>query len=67
MDFNLASQRVSEKLGYTYVGEAWPVIRDKPQRAFDYHLTRDAFLGRPYPSVEIEGLEPSLGLFGADG
>jgi RimJ/RimL family protein N-acetyltransferase len=67
MDFNLASQRVSEKLGYTYDDEAWPVVRDRPQRAFNYHLTRDAFLSRPDPAVEIEGLEHCLSLFGADG
>lgn len=64
MDFNIASQRVSEKLGYQRDGENWPVVRDTPQRELKYQLSRESFLtGTRRPPVEFVGLEACRHLF----
>ena len=62
LEQNLASQRVSEKLGYRAVGESTVSPRGEPIRHIDYRLERPEWRGAP---VEIEGLEPCLPLFGA--
>ena len=50
---NRASQRVSEKLGYTLVGESTVTPRDEPVPHLDYRLEASDWLC-PYP-VTIEG------------
>ena len=65
LDGNVASSRVSERLGYAPVGEAFQSPRGKPVREQRYELTRDRWESTPRPPVEIEGLEPCLALFGA--
>jgi RimJ/RimL family protein N-acetyltransferase len=60
---NLASQRVSRKLGYRLVGESTVSPRGAPVRRLDYRL--DAAEWRAPIVVELEGLEDALALFGA--
>jgi RimJ/RimL family protein N-acetyltransferase len=62
---NVASQRVSEKLGYRVVGVSEIAPRGEPVQHYDYRLER-ADWRCPVP-VEIVGLEPALHLFGARG
>lgn len=59
---NLASIRVSEKLGYRVVGEAKHAPRGLPQREIRFELNRADW--RPPVPVAIEGLEPALPHFG---
>ncbi|HEX6699957.1 MAG TPA: GNAT family protein [Gaiellaceae bacterium] len=59
---NLASQRVSEKLGYRFMYEDTLSPRGEPIAHRNYRLAR-ADWRSPVP-VEIEGLEPALPLFG---
>ena len=59
---NIASQRVSEKLGYRHTGTRELAPRGEPVPHFDYRIERDEWRC-PIP-VEIEGLEPALPLFG---
>ena len=59
---NVASQRVSEKLGYRLVGESTASPRGEPVRHLDYLLERASW--RSPVRVEIENLEPALHLFG---
>jgi RimJ/RimL family protein N-acetyltransferase len=59
---NLASQRVSEKLGYRFVFEDTLSPRDEPIPHRNYRLAREDWRS-PVP-VEIEGLEACLPLFG---
>lgn len=63
-DFNRASLRVSEKLGYELVGETAYAPRGEPQVELVFRLTRAEWKRRRHPAVEIEGLEPCLPLFG---
>jgi RimJ/RimL family protein N-acetyltransferase len=63
-DFNKASLRVSEKLGYEPVEETTFAPRGEPQRELVVRLTRAEWERRSHPAVEIEGLEPCLPLFG---
>ena len=63
-DFNKASLRVSEKLGYELVEEATHAPRGKPQRELVVRLTRTEWERRQHPPVEIDGLAPCLPLFG---
>jgi RimJ/RimL family protein N-acetyltransferase len=63
-DFNTASLRVSEKLGYELTGETTYAPRGEPQRELVFRLTRAEWERRRHPAVEIEGLEPCLALFG---
>ena len=62
LEHNVASQRVSEKLGYRAVGESTVSPRGEPIPHIDYRLDRSEWRGA---SVVIEGLEPCLPLFGA--
>ncbi len=59
---NRASQRVSEKLGYTLVGESTISPRGTPVPHLDYRL--EAVDWRCPFRVELEALEPALPLFG---
>jgi RimJ/RimL family protein N-acetyltransferase len=59
---NVASQRVSEKLGYRHTGTREIAPRGEPVPHYDYRIERDEWRC-PIP-VEIEGLEPALPLFG---
>jgi RimJ/RimL family protein N-acetyltransferase len=63
-DFNSASLRVSEKLGYRLVGEGSYAPRGEPQRELIVELTRDEWEARVHPAVEFVGLESCLPLFG---
>jgi RimJ/RimL family protein N-acetyltransferase len=63
-DFNKASLRVSEKLGYELVEETTFAPRGEPQRELVVRLTRTEWERRSHPAVEIEGLGPCLPLFG---
>ena len=60
---NIASQRVSEKLGYRSTGTRTVAPRGEPVEHYDYRLER-----REWHSpieVEVEGLDTALQLFGA--
>jgi RimJ/RimL family protein N-acetyltransferase len=59
---NVASQRVSEKLGYGTTGESSVSPRGEPIPHYDYRLDRVDWMS-PVP-VEILGLEACLPLFG---
>ena len=65
LDGNVASLRVSEKLGYRQVGRSTVAPRGEVVGHADLELRKDEW-GPPLP-VEIEGLEPCLPLFGASG
>jgi len=60
---NVASQRVSAKIGYRVVGEETRAPRREPVRELVYRLDWAEWPGAP--EVEIHGLEPCLELFGA--
>jgi RimJ/RimL family protein N-acetyltransferase len=62
MEDNVASIRVSEKLGYTEVGEKTVAPRGEPVRERVFRLEH-ANWRCPIP-VEVAGLEPCLPLFG---
>lgn len=66
---NVASLRVSEKLGYVADGTATVVRRDQPATMIRLLLSRETWEARSasWPVVEVEGLEPSLSLFGLKG
>ena len=61
---NLASRRVSEKLGYRVVGHETKSPRGTPQPHVLLRLERADWPGAPFP-VAVEGIEPCLQLFGA--
>jgi RimJ/RimL family protein N-acetyltransferase len=60
---NVASQRVSEKLGYRVTGISEVAPRGEPIEHYDYRLDRADW--RCPIDVEIAGLEDALDLFGA--
>ncbi len=62
MDVNVASRRVSEKLGYRIVGRGDVSPRGTPVPHLDLRIDRGNWRS-PVP-VEIEGLAPCLHLFG---
>jgi RimJ/RimL family protein N-acetyltransferase len=62
---NLASRRVSEKLGYTVTGRETLSPRGTPKPHLLLRLERSDWRGPPVP-VEVAGAEPCLPLFGAD-
>jgi RimJ/RimL family protein N-acetyltransferase len=64
LEGNVASARVSEKLGYEGAGEDVASPRGVPVRNRKFRLTRERWRARDRPRVEIEGLEPCLPLFG---
>ena len=61
---NIASRRVSEKLGYRIVGRETISPRGTPQPHLLLRLDRADWAGAPFPVV-VEGVEPCLPLFGA--
>jgi RimJ/RimL family protein N-acetyltransferase len=62
LEGNIASARVSAKLGYAEAGEGTASPRGVPVRQQLFRLERARWQA-PFP-VEIEGLEPCLPLFG---
>jgi len=60
---NIASQRVSEKLGYRMTGTRTVAPRGEPVEHHDYRLERSDWRA-PAP-IEVTGLEQALPLFGA--
>jgi RimJ/RimL family protein N-acetyltransferase len=62
IDGNLASLRVSEKLGYRQIGRSAVTPRGVELGHADLEIRRERW--RPPFVVEIEGLEPCLQLFG---
>jgi RimJ/RimL family protein N-acetyltransferase len=62
---NVASQRISEKLGYCVTGTREVAPRGEPVAHFDYRLERGAW--RCPVEVELEGVSEALHLFGAAG
>jgi RimJ/RimL family protein N-acetyltransferase len=63
LEGNVASGRVSEKLGYHETGMSEMSPRGVPVAHHDMRLERSAWV--PPVAVEISGLEPALALFGA--
>jgi RimJ/RimL family protein N-acetyltransferase len=61
---NAASRGVSEKLGYRLAGRDTMSPRGVPMPHLQLRLEREEWRGAPF-SVEIEGVEPCLPLFGA--
>jgi RimJ/RimL family protein N-acetyltransferase len=59
---NIASQRVSEKLGYRRTGSRELAPRGEPVEHIDYRVARDDW--RSPVRVEIDGLDRALPLFG---
>jgi RimJ/RimL family protein N-acetyltransferase len=59
--WNVASIRVSEKLGYEFVGEG-DALPGGIERRFE--LTRERWAARDHPAVEITGLDACRSLFG---
>jgi RimJ/RimL family protein N-acetyltransferase len=63
---NIASERVSEKLGYRMTGEAFYEPRGVRLRERIFELDRERWDAQERPPVEIVGLEPCLPLFGVE-
>src|SRR5262249_4178434 len=64
-EHNVASQRISERLGYARAGEATAAPRGEPMRELLYRLDRDAWEQVRREDIRIEGLEPCRALLGA--
>lgn len=64
LEGNVASARVSEKLGYEPAGEGVASPRGVPVRNRKFRLTLQRWQSGQYAAVEIDGLEPCLPLFG---
>ncbi|HET6172124.1 MAG TPA: GNAT family protein [Gaiellales bacterium] len=62
---NLASQRVSLRLGYEQEGQQLLARRDEPTPHLRFRLTREAWQGNHFDGIEIHDLEPCLALLGA--
>jgi RimJ/RimL family protein N-acetyltransferase len=62
---NVASQRVSLRLGYLPDGEVLMARRGEPTRHLRFRLTRDAWAHTHFEGIEIHGHEPCLPLLGA--
>jgi RimJ/RimL family protein N-acetyltransferase len=65
VDGNLASLRVSQKLGYQEIGRGTVAPRGVELPHTDLALRREDW--QPPFEIEIEGLEPCLALFGLSG
>jgi RimJ/RimL family protein N-acetyltransferase len=61
---NVASARVSEKLGYERAGQGYLKQRGTRVREQKFRLTREQWRLVEHPPVEIHGLEACLPLFG---
>jgi RimJ/RimL family protein N-acetyltransferase len=64
LEGNVASARVSAKLGYGDAGEHWPLVRGRPVRERLFRIERERWTQSEHVPVEIAGLEPCLSLFG---
>ena len=64
-DYNPASVRVSEKLGYERNGVRRDNVRSKAVEAVLFRMTRGLWFCRPRPVVAVDGVEACLELFGA--
>jgi RimJ/RimL family protein N-acetyltransferase len=62
---NVASQRVSLRLGYLRDGEVLMARRGEPTRHLRFRLTREAWQQNHFDGIEIHGLEPCLAMLGA--
>lgn len=62
LEGNLASTRVSAKLGYVVTGIGSVAPRGTPVAHTDFRLDREVWVSRERVSVEIDGLEPCLAL-----
>ena len=63
-DDNVASYRVSRKLGYLDDGISRHVVRDKPVVGRRLRLDRDGWAAARRVPVRVAGLEPCLPMFG---
>lgn len=63
---NVASERVSMKLGYEPAGEGVVAPRGVPLRELEFVLTRKRWKARRTTPVVVEGLEACLPLFGLE-
>jgi RimJ/RimL family protein N-acetyltransferase len=61
---NIASRRVSERLGYRTDGSSWFARRGRPAEELRLTVTPDLFV-RPEWKLQVEGVEPCLALLGA--
>jgi RimJ/RimL family protein N-acetyltransferase len=64
LEGNVASERVSEKLGYVETGATLIEPRGVPVRERTFELSRERWAASVHPPVELTGLEPCLPLFG---
>ncbi len=64
LEGNVASARVSAKLGYELAGKAVASPRGVPVREEKFRLTRERWQARDRITVAIDRLEPCLPLFG---
>jgi RimJ/RimL family protein N-acetyltransferase len=64
LERNIASARVSEKLGYEDAGQTIARPRGKPVRERRFRLTAERWGAMARPQVEITGLDAALALFG---
>ncbi len=64
LEGNVASARVSAKLGYTDDGERRPLQRGEPVRELRFLLSRERWEQVEHVPVEVIGLEPCRPLFG---
>ena len=64
-DYNAASIRVSEKLGYDRNGVRRDNVRGGAAEAVLFRMTKEAWAERARPRVWIDGLDVCRGLFGA--
>jgi RimJ/RimL family protein N-acetyltransferase len=62
---NLASQRVSLRLGYEHEGQQLLARRGEPTAHLRFRLTRDAWQRNHFDGIELHALEPCLALLGA--
>lgn len=62
---NVASQRVSERLGYLPDGEEVDALGDERRTARRYALTRERWEERRRRDIEVQGLDPCRPLLGA--
>lgn len=63
-DYNRASIRVSQKLGYAPNGTRYDNVRGKAERACLFRIDREAWLVRSSATVDVTGFEVCRGLFG---
>lgn len=63
-DYNIASLRVSEKLGYEPNGERTDTVRGRPARALLLRLEREAWRAAAWPGVDVAGFDAARELFG---